>query len=255
MAALITLLTDFGTSNSYAAQIKGVMASITPDVSVVDLTHAIPVQDVLHAAIVLDDAIDAFANGTVHLAVVDPSVGGSRRAIAIQTDRFFFVGPDNGIFSAVLRREPMRRMVQLTNPRYHRPTVSATFHGRDLFAPVAAYLAGGASLGALGIDIAEPIQIDLPEPRRHEGKVVGHVLLIDHFGNLITNLRSDHVAGAGAIMVSEASIQKIGRTFCDASPGEPIAYLGSTGRLEIAVCAGNAAEHFGVRIGAPVFVE
>ncbi|NBC10647.1 MAG: hypothetical protein GVY24_02800 [Planctomycetes bacterium] len=186
---VITLLTDFGSSDTYVGQMKGVLTSMAPQVTVVDLTHHVPPQDVLAAAIHLDAAVDAFADDTIHVAVVDPGVGSRRRGIALRNERGSFVGPDNGLFTAVLERYPAKAIVSLEDRALFRETVSDTFHGRDIFAPAAAHLANGLHLTEFGPLIDQPVRLDIPQPiENDDGSLAVHPLITDHFGNLITNL-------------------------------------------------------------------
>ncbi|HEX7010641.1 MAG TPA: SAM-dependent chlorinase/fluorinase [Phycisphaeraceae bacterium] len=247
---LITLLTDFGTRDTYVGQVKGVIASIAPHARVIDLTHDVPAQDVLVGAILLDGAVSAFPPGAIHLAVVDPGVGGRRRPVAVQTERFTLVGPDNGLFTAVLERHAPQRVAELSNPAYHRQPVSDTFHGRDIFAPAAAHLALGATLDQLG-QILQPhvlTRLDLPQPIQHENALELHVLYADHWGNLITDLTAQRFAFWGVpreqvvVQAGDCRIVGIRRTFCDVAAGEPVAYFGSSGRLEIAIRNGSFAQ-------------
>jgi hypothetical protein len=249
----ITLLTDFGSHDTYVGQMKGVIAAIAPRTRVIDLTHEIPPGHILAGAIMLDSAVDAFAQGTIHVAVVDPGVGSARAAVAIKTESFIVVGPDNGIFSAVLQRFPAIAAHRLTNPAYHRIPVSATFHGRDLFAPAAAHLARGVAIQELG-DRTTLVKLDLPAPELQAQAIIAHVVWVDHFGNLITDLTvqpfhkwlaGEHDAPRVAIEIAGHSIDGIHQTFADVKIGELIAYFGSSGRLEIAVRQGNAASMLG----------
>lgn len=253
----ITLLTDFGTTDTYVGQMKGIIASIASDASIIDLTHHVPPQDVTVGAIMLDSAVDAFPDATVHVAVVDPGVGSDRRPIAARSARFTLVGPDNGLFSAVWQRHPPQHVVALTDRTFHRSQVTATFHGRDIFAPVAAHLATGTTLDALGETIVDPVTLELPEPRRTPAGLEASVLCADHFGNLVTNITAEHLPGEGdvAITVGPARIEGIARTFADVPEGEPVAYLGSTGRLEIALRNASAAAQWSVAPGAAVHVH
>jgi len=246
----ITLLTDFGVADTYVGQMKGVIRSIAPQVSIVDLSHDVPPQDVLTAAVMLDDAVDAFSSGTIHVAVVDPGVGSRRRTVAIRTPRHTFIGPDNGLFTLVLEREMLKDAVTLTNPRYHREAVCATFHGRDVFAPVAAHVANGVALSELGEPIEDRLcMLDLPTPDIREDHIAAHVLLIDRFGNLITDLKQhafEDWLGQAAVdevrlEIGTHQITGISRTFSDVKTGQAIAYFGSSGRLELAVRNSHAA--------------
>lgn len=250
---IITLTTDFGTADTFVGQMKGSILTIAPDARIVDVTHEVPVHDMLAGAIALESVIDVFASGTIHVAVVDPGVGTPRHAIGIETDDYLWIGPDNGVFTAVLARCPLKRAVALTNADYHRAEVSATFHGRDIFAPAAAHLAKGVPLAELGDPIDDPVLLDLPKPQFDGDNLIAHVLCADRFGNLVTDLTADHFfseLGQGSedqvhIQIGSIAIQGVRRTFGGVEPGEPVAYLGSGGRLEIAVRNGSAARQFG----------
>lgn len=253
---LITLTTDFGTADTFVAQMKGVILAIAPQARIVDITHHISPQDVTMAALALDDAVDAFADGAVHVVVVDPGVGGSRAAIAVRTDRFTLIGPDNGVFTAVLARHAVRRSVSLTNGTYHRQPISATFHGRDIFAPVAAHLAAGCSFDDLGKEHRRLVTLDLPMPKPIADGLELRVLRIDRFGNLLTNLKqADCPAGSVTVQVGMITVKGIYRTFADVSPGDAVAYFGSGGRLEIAIRNGDAAEDWGAKPGDVVYLR
>jgi S-adenosylmethionine hydrolase len=260
---VITLLTDFGTRDTYVGQMKGVIAAIAPQATVVDLTHAVPPQDVLAGAIELDGAVDAFAQGTIHVGVVDPGVGSARQPIAVQTERFTFIGPDNGLFTTVMQSAQHWQAVALNEPAYHRAEVSKTFHGRDIFAPVAAHLAAGAAVHQLGPAVPSPAQLTLPGVEVQADRLVGQVLLIDHFGNLITNITAHDLnikpgepnAATMTLRVGKTEVRGLGQTFSDAEPGEPVAYWGSSGRLEIALRNGSAHQTLGVARGDAVVVE
>jgi len=250
---LITLMTDFGCRDTYVGQMKGVIYQIVPGANVIDLTHAIPPQNVRAAAVILDDVIDTFGPDTVHVVVVDPGVGTSRKAIALASRLGRFIAPDNGVLSQVLKRDPDAHAVHLNNTKYHRQAVSSTFHGRDIFAPAGAHLAAGVLMADLGEPVTQLQQIDLPEPTPTEQGLTLHVLWIDHFGNLFTNLRQSEAAGrplevqlSGSVSVALAS------TFADVSPGEPVVYFGSSGRLEVAIRDGNAANALNLKVGDPI---
>ena len=246
---VITLTTDFGTADPFVGLMKGVILSLAPQVTIVDLSHDVPPQDIAAGALVLDTVLGYFPRGTIHVGVVDPGVGSGRTPIALQTDEALFVGPDNGLFSAVLAHQQPCQAVALTNRRYHRHPVSATFHGRDIFAPVAAHLANGVALCDLGA-LIEPTIIPLPEPWSVGDALELHVLRIDRFGNLITDLTAprfaDWLNGAPeanvALQVGNRWIKGLVRTFTDVESGAVLAYFGSTDHLEIAVRDGHAAE-------------
>lgn len=247
---MITLTTDFGTTDTYVAQMKGVIAGIAPDVRVIDGTHDIPAQDILAGAVALDSLVDAFPDGTIHVAVVDPGVGSQRAAVAVKTERFTLVGPDNGLFTLVLDRYPPTAIVSLTNPNHHRDLVSATFHGRDIFAPVAARLAAGVTISRLGEPVNTLVNLNIPQPEVTTNGLSVLTLTADSFGNLITNLTqtffNDWLTRANTkgatVSVKGHALGPVRRTFADVQPGEPVAYFGSSGRLELAIRNGSAKD-------------
>jgi S-adenosyl-L-methionine hydrolase (adenosine-forming) len=244
----ITLLTDFGTADSYVAEMKGVILSRTPTAVLVDISHGIRPGDVRSAAYVLGRTWHLFPTGTVHLVVVDPGVGGTRAALALSAHDHCFVGPDNGVFTPILRDAEIDAVV-LPIPEAAAPT----FHGRDVFAPAAAALAGGASLHGLGAQLSsipERLAYTLPH---HEGKtVVGEVVYVDRFGSLITNLNAELVPDYATIEVEDLDLGRLKRTFDDVPAGGLLAYIGSGGAIEIAVHNGSAARRLGVGVGGRV---
>ena len=253
---IITLLTDFGCLDGYVASMKGVILGICPDVQIVDISHSIPPQDIRSGSFVLASASGDFPRGTVHLAVVDPGVGTDRRAIAVATPQCFFVGPDNGIFSLALRRESALEARSLDNPRFLRPRISNTFHGRDIFAPVAAHLAAGAEFHLLG-PICRPFMASWNEPVCDSTGVHGEVIHIDRFGNAVTNLERSLLSGLAfpgewTVRVRDALSCRPVSTYGDGNPGDLVALIGSSDFLEIAVNRGNASISYGIRIGDPV---
>jgi hypothetical protein len=256
--SLITLTTDFGLADSYVGAMKGVMLSIEPTATLVDISHDIAPQDIREAAYVVYTAYPYFPPDTVHVIVVDPGVGSGRRAIALRAARACFVAPDNGVLSYVLAREEMIEAVSLTHSKYHRRTVSHTFHGRDIFAPVAAHLAQGIPLTELGKPLTEVVTFSLPQPQvLPNGEVVGHVLHIDRFGNLIFDVREgDFALGEGIILeVAGRCIEGLGHTFTDVPAGELVAYVGSSGHLEIALREGDAAQSLGMKRGDEILLK
>lgn len=250
----ITLTTDFGLENTYAAQMKGVIARICPDTCVVDATHQVPRHDIVAGTIALESIVDAFADGAIHVAVVDPGVGSARRAIAVATERFTIVAPDNGIATAALQHTPVCTAVELTNRDFHRPGISHTFHARDVFAPVAAHLVNDVAIDQLGPRIEDVHTLDLPAPAISDERIRGHVLCSDHFGNVITNVTIDQyrlwlacaAPGDVSILGGGMTIRGVVNTFSDVPRGQPAAYIGSTGRLEIALREGNAVKSLGL---------
>jgi S-adenosylmethionine hydrolase len=257
---LIALLTDFGTRDHYAGTIKAVILGICPDANLVDISHDIPPHDVMAGALELGACYKYFPAGTIFCAVVDPGVGSQRRGIAADTGDYRFVAPDNGVLTAVLRETPPKRLVELTERRYARPTVSKTFEGRDRFAPAAAWLAKGVDLSALGRSAGDYQRLSVPEPDVTDTTISGEVIRVDGFGNLITNIDHklfDRFSQTGAIEVSAGS-HRVGRvvaTYAEAAAGETCALFGSTDQLEFAVNAANASERLNLTRGAPVTIR
>ncbi len=245
---LITLLTDFGTADSYVAEMKGVLLSALPGVTLVDVTHAIPPGDLRSGAYLLGRAWHRFPAGAVHLAVVDPGVGTTRAALAFGTRGHWFVGPDNGLFTPVLRDAEVE-IVTLPTPTGAAPT----FHGRDLFAPAAARLAAGIPLRSLGDPFQGiPQRLAYHEPH-YEGKsIVGEVIYVDRFGTLVTNLTPSLVPEYAVVEVEGLEIGPLRRTFGDVPSGGLLAYVGSAGEVEIAVRDGSAARRLGKGVGGRV---
>ncbi len=256
---IITLLSDFGLEDGYVAAMKGVIASIAAEARLVDVTHLVPPQDVAFARFRLLTVAPFFPVGTVHLAVVDPEVGTARRAVGIQsTSGSFFVGPDNGILSGAMETDPPVAAVELGEPRFWRTSSpSATFHGRDIFAPVAAHLARGVALESLGptISPAELVKLELPDCEMIPGGAQGAVQAVDRFGNLISNVSGALVPNHGVWSASVAGRSVTGhRTYADVAPNEALALVGSHGFVEIAVHRGDARRTLGVRFGDRVQV-
>lgn len=256
---LVTLTTDFGLRDPFVGIMKGVILSICPSARLVDLTHDLSPQDVLGGALALESAAPFFPPGTVHLAVVDPGVGSARRAIAIRAGGRYLVGPDNGLLTLTLGA-PGWTAVSLTASEYRMAEVSRTFHGRDVFAPAAAYLAAGVPLERLGPPVADPIRLALPDCHLAGGWLVGEVLDVDRFGNLITSIpaaRLEALPGQGAATVEVAGrpAGSVVGSYADGSSEAPAAIVGSTGRLEIFVKAGSARHLLRAERGAPVRVR
>lgn len=248
----ITLLTDFGTADGYVAEMKGVLTTLAPQAPLLDMSHDIPAQDVEHARLTLARYWRRFPVGTVHLVVVDPGVGTSRAAIAVQSDGRYLVGPDNGVLSPALFALDARVIALPVDPH-----ASATFHGRDVFAPVAAQLALGAPFDALGEALHEPVRRRTPQPQRlNDGSLAGVVLTIDRFGNIITNLVAYAAHSRAATSVELGGMQaRVVRTYGDAAPGELVALVGSSGFIEVAVRDGSAAAQYRLRRGERVVLH
>jgi S-adenosylmethionine hydrolase len=258
---VITLLTDFGWADGYPGVMKGVILGISPSVQIVDITHEVEPQNVVQAMLLLAQSAPYFPPNTIHVAVVDPGVGTARRAIAARLGKAYFVGPDNGLISLLLQRaldegQPTH-IVHLTRPEYWLPRVSNVFHGRDLFAPVAAYLAEGIPLEELGEAINDPVRLSIPRPERTNDALRGQITLIDHFGNLSTNITSEDLAGRRDVLVrvGEVQIGRLVETFDGGEPGDLVALIDSSGALAIAQVRGSAAKRLNASVGDPVYVE
>jgi S-adenosylmethionine hydrolase len=255
---MITLTTDFGLSDAFVGTMKGVILSIARQAQIVDISHTVPAQNIVAGALLLEEAYSYFPIGAIHLAVVDPGVGSARSALAVQTERYSFIAPDNGLLDLVLRRERIVKCVKLSNPKMHRLPVSATFHGRDIFAPAAAHLENGTALDLLGEPAKPASTVILPVPIKKDGGLEVHVLRIDHFGNLITDLTQQEYtnwnSGGRVIKLTAGhrTIHGLWSTFSDVPQGEPVAYFGSSGRLEVAVHLGRAIEVLQLRAGSAI---
>ncbi|MBI1930614.1 SAM-dependent chlorinase/fluorinase [Candidatus Poribacteria bacterium] len=266
---MITLTTDFGTSDLYVGVMKGVILSINPRAQIIDMTHAIPPQDVYAAAFLIDSAYRYFPTGTIHVVVVDPGVGSRRHAIACQTETATFVCPDNGVLTHILRDERLIHAVTVENPpeppftkggRGDLPQISNTFHGRDIFAPVAAHLSRGVPITDLGTSITELVRLPIPTPQVTDTAIIGHVIWRDHFGNLITNishqlLKSVSMPNGFVIQAGTVEIDHLNCSYAESGVGEFLAIIGSFGRLEVSMNQGNAAQRLGLKRGDAITVR
>ena len=257
---VVAFLSDFGTRDHYAGTLKAVVLGLCPDANLVDIGHEIPAHDVLAGALELAACYKYFPSGTIFLVVVDPGVGSSRRGIAADCGDYKFVAPDNGVLSAVFRETPPKKVVELTERKYARPTVSRTFEGRDRFAPAAGWLAKGVALVSMGKSITNYHVIDLPSPEVAADHITGEVVRVDRFGNLITNIDRktlEQFAGGRpiAVTLADRDIPRIVATYAEAPAGELCALFGSTDHLEIAVNAGDAARELGLSRGAQAQVR
>src|ERR1051326_2095619 len=260
---VIALLTDFGTRDHYAGTMKGVALGICPDATIVDISHDLPAHDVLAAALELAAAYKYFPSGTIFLVVVDPGVGSMRRGIAAESGDYKFVAPDNGVLTAVLDEHAPKKVVELSERRYARPSVSRTFEGRDRFAPAAAWLAKGIELTALGRPAGAGHRLEIPQPDVTGERIVGQVLRVDRFGNLITNIDrrtferlsgSPGSSGNIDVRIGLHVISKVVSTYSDAGAGEVCALFGSTDHLEIAANGSSASTALDLGRGAPVHI-
>lgn len=261
---IITLLTDFGLNDTFVGVMKGVIWSIAPDVRIVDLTHGIPPQNVMEAALAIKDAAPYFPTGTIHVCVVDPGVGTSRRPMLALMGGQYFVGPDNGLFGLLMDRTEEYTTppvyISLNKPRFWLPQVSNSFHGRDIFAPVAAHLASGVPFEEMGDPFDNPMRLSIPNPQKTKQGWKGQVLRVDHFGNLVTNLTYIELHGRDGVMltVKGKTLHGLSVTFGDRAPGELIAMLDSSGYLAVSLVNGSASAFLNARSGEPVtlsFIE
>ncbi len=246
----IALLTDFGHTDAFAGILKGVILSIHPEARIVDLCHGVAPRDIGHGAHLLDISLKYFPKGTIFCAVVDPGVGTSRRAVLVETTDYFLVGPDNGVLWAAASKNTICRIIHLTRSRYFLSRVSATFHGRDMFAPVAAHLSAGVDPGAFGPEISRLTPFAFPEPRPMEGKLILAVRHIDTFGNIGLNLTREQfmpLAEKGFLLrVNQTQITRYDETYAAAPEKTPFVITDSAGFVEIAVKNGHAASQLGV---------
>lgn len=256
---IITLMTDFGTSDHYVGVMKGVILNINPQVQIVDITHTIPPQDVHAAAFLIDSAYRYFPTGTIHVIVVDPGVGSERQAIVCQTETGYFVCPDNGILTHILHDEEQVRTVTVENSAYFLPQVSNTFHGRDIFAPVAAHLSCGVPIDKIGSPVAPPVQLPLLTPQVMDKAIIGQVIWIDSFGNLVTDISHEILDSLGernsvVICAGSAKIDHLNCSYAESAVGEALAIVGSFNRLEISINQGNAAQTLGLKRGDTITI-
>jgi S-adenosylmethionine hydrolase len=254
--ALITLTTDFGLRDPYVAQMKGVILSTAPDVRIVDVTHEVAPHDIAEGALALEAAAPHFPSGTVHVGVVDPGVGTARRGVAVASRGAILIGPDNGLFTPFLDA-PGWHAVELRAPEFRPPRVSPTFHGRDVFAPVAAHVAAGVPLARLGPPVRDLVRLPWPAPSLRDGSVEGEVVAVDRFGNLITSLAAGVVEalGPGAVIRLGTRTLALVATYGELRPGEAGGLIGSSGRLEIAARESSAAARLGAGRGAAIVVS
>lgn len=251
---IITLTTDFGLSDPYVASMKGVILSINPKADIVDITHDIPPQDVIAAALALKACVPYFPTGSIHVAVVDPGVGGSRRAIVARNKRTYFVGPDNGILTEFLDGADVH---EITSKRFVLKNVSNTFHGRDIFAPAAAHLSKGALIKQFGPKVSDPVLTPLPELKKQGRDYVGEIISIDRFGNLVTNIPGEllHKGKKAVVSIRNKRIAKTVKSYSEAKRGELVAIVGSLGLIEISASMADAAKKLKAKKGDKVALK
>ena len=256
---VISLITDFGTRDGYAGVIKGVILKINPQVRLVDITHEVSPQDIFEAGFILKNSFKYFPNRSIHLVVVDPGVGSKRRAILVEAGDHFFIGPDNGVFTFIYESKSIKKVVELTNKRYFLPHISNTFHGRDIFAPAAAYLSNGVPLEDLGEICNDVVRFDIPEPETERGIIKGVILHVDRFGNLISNISEvlfRELVGKGMheISIGGEGLGDIKGSYSEVIEGQALALFGSSGYLEVSVRGQDAREKLKLNKGSEVKV-
>jgi S-adenosylmethionine hydrolase len=239
---IITLTTDFGLDDYYVGAMKGVILGINPDAQIIDITHSIPKYDVIKAAFTARNIYPYFPKGTIHVVVVDPGVGGKRKPIALHSEQGIFIGPDNGVFSFIYELSKEVRIREIANVEYMLEEMSNTFHGRDIFAPVAAQISLGLDINELGEGLESPVLLDFPEPTITEDEIIGEVIYTDSFGNLITNIKGDLIKGYSRIHIDKFIIDSVASSYQDADNAELLAIIGSSDFLEISVNRGSASE-------------
>ena len=260
--AIITLTTDYGTNDHLVGTLKGVILRINPDVTLVDITHNVTPFDLLDGALTIGAAYSYFPPKTIHVVVVDPGVGTERRPLLVSAANQYFVAPDNGVLSVIFDQEQHNAVVRHANAEhYYLQPVSKTFHGRDIFAPVAAWLSKGWQTASMGDEIQDYKRFAVPRPKAADGVTKGVVLRVDSFGNLVTNFRSEDLpeaavnGGALKLTVGTHAVTKLVETFARGEAGQPVAYLGSSGYVEIAVNKAHAARTLGLGRGAAVVLS
>ncbi len=260
MHRIVTLLTDFGTRDHYVAAVKGVLLRINPSLTLVDITHEVTPRNIQEGGFVLASSFQNFPKGTLHLAVVDPGVGGERRGLAAATERHFFIGPDNGLFDRVFELDPPRLVVELENPDYQLHQPSPTFHGRDIFAPATGHLSLGLPLEKLGTAIRYKMRSPGRRILSGDDELLGEIIHVDHFGNLISNIeipsRENHFQIRNLqVYLADQKVLTGPKTYEEAPVSNPFALVGSSGNLEVAVRNGSAQNVTGHGVGTPILVR
>jgi len=256
----ISLITDFGLSDNFAGVMKGVILNINPDAKIVDICHEVKPQDIFEAAFLLKGSFRYFPSGTVHLVVVDPGVGSERSKILVKTKKYFFVGPDNGVLSLALKEEPPIKIIEITNRKYFLRPVSDTFHGRDIFAPVAAYLSCGLDIDEFGNPIKSIQPLELPKIKKTEKSLSGEIIYIDRFGNLVSNIDQDTFKNFTKnkkfkIYIKDKIIDKLSHSYTEEHPLKPLAIMDSFHYLEIALNSGSAKDYLGINRAEKVVIQ
>lgn len=255
---IITLTTDYGTNDHLVGTLKGVILKINPEANIVDITHNVTPYDVLDGALAIGSAYSYFPARTIHAVVVDPGVGTDRRPLLVSGESHYFIAPDNGVLSLVYEREESLVVRHANVEHYYLQPVSKTFHGRDIFAPVAAWLSKGSQAAAMGDEITDHKRFAMPKPKAGEGGLKGVVLRVDSFGNLVTNFRAEDLPaqslenGKVQFQLGKHTVSKLVDTFAKGAPGEAFAYVGSNGFVEIGINRGNASKSMGIARGVQI---
>jgi len=257
LSGIITLTTDFGERDGFVGVMKGIILGINPKAKIIDITNEIERQNIDQAAFVIKNSFSFFPEGTIHIVIVDPGVGSLRRIIVIDYTNYVFLAPDNGVLKYVLSEKKNFRVYDVVNKDYFLKNVSSTFHGRDIFAPVSAYLSLGTDIEKFGPEVSDYIKGESFEPFKKGNKIIGKVIYCDRFGNIITNVKKDEVPEKYqekdiSINIKDLNIKEISRFYSDGGKNRPIALFGSSGFLEIAVYLGNAEKSLDVKIGDSV---
>jgi hypothetical protein len=258
---IITILTDFGLRDAYVAAMKGTILGLVPNVQMIDIAHDITRHDIIQAAFVLLNSSRFFPINTIHLVVVDPGVGTNRRRIIVRGNRYYYVGPDNGVLSLAIQEEGIKKIVQITEKKYMRSEITATFEGRDIFAPVAAHLAQGVPIESFGRKMSQMNHLHIPQPHISNRQISGEIIHIDGFGNIITNISHSHIHDFVSIgqkyhvTVNQLTKpMKYMKSYGYVSPGELIIIIGSSNYLEVSINQGNAQKLFNAARGDPIAI-
>lgn len=253
-SAIITLTTDFGSKDIYAGVMKGVILSINPDAKIFDITHDISSHNIKEGVFLLNGFYQYFPKGSIHIVIVDPGVGSKRKGILVESDGYFFVGPDNGMFSYQIKKG-LKKAIELSNKKFHLKDVSSTFHGRDIFAPVAAYLSIGIDSNEFGSEVKEYEILDL-DPEINNSEIDGEIIHIDKFGNLITNIRKELIINKDfEILIKDIKISNISKSYFEGKKEDILAIFGSSSFLELSVNMGRAEDKVGAKVGDRVKVR
>ncbi len=259
-ANIITYTTDFGTSDPYASIMKGIVLSINPNAQQIDITHTITAHNIVHGSFILAHSYHYFPAGTIHVAVVDPGVGGERKNIAVQTEKYYFIGPDNGIFSNVLSEENIKEIREIKNMPFINESVSGTFHGRDVYSPCAGFLSAGKNFTDIGPVLKDFKHLENPDVIKEPRSLTGKIVFIDSFGNMFSNISKEMLCSFTGgrkfeIYFAAERFRDISDHYSDVPAGNPLVVFGSTGYLEISMNNGSASSYFMTSVGADVTIQ